>query len=71
MKRPQIHLLQCLLIVTCSFVVQPCLSQEKTNKPGSGYLFTPVKLLEATEVQNQQATNTSGPFPLFPFLRVS
>jgi bleomycin hydrolase len=42
-------------------------AQEKTNKKGSEYKFTPVKNLDATEVQNQNMTGTCWSFSSLSF----
>lgn len=42
-------------------------AQDKTNKPGSSYSFTIIRQVEATEVQNQQATNTCWSFSSLSF----
>lgn len=42
-------------------------AQEKSNKPGSGYTFTTIKQVEATDVQNQNATNTCWSFSALSF----
>src|SRR3954469_11049011 len=42
-------------------------SQERTNKKGSEYKFTPVKILDATAVQNQNMTSTCWSFSSLSF----
>lgn len=51
------------LILFTSFVN----AQEKTNKKGSDYIFTTIKNLESTAIQNQNQTNTCWSFSSLSF----
>ncbi len=42
-------------------------AQERTNKKGSEYKFTPVKIIDATAVQNQNMTSTCWSFSSLSF----
>lgn len=57
------HFLLPILLLS-AFILS---AQEKTNKPGSSYSFTVIKQVEATEVQNQQSTNTCWSFSALSF----
>ena len=52
-----------LFILSCSLVH----AQPKINKIGSEYIFTPIKTLEATDVQNQNQTSTCWSFSSLSF----
>jgi bleomycin hydrolase len=51
-------------LLSCSIFIS---AQERTNKKGSEYKFTPVKILEATAVQNQNQTSTCWSFSSLSF----
>ena len=53
-----------LLFILSCFLVQ---AQQKINKKGSEYVFTPVKTLETTDVQNQNQTSTCWSFSSLSF----
>lgn len=56
--------------IICLFLLislHPALSQEPTNKKDSKYSFTVIKNLEATDVQNQNATSTCWSFSSLSF----
>jgi bleomycin hydrolase len=53
-----------VLLAICSFLAQ---AQVSTNKKGSAYKFTPVKVLEATPVQSQDRTSTCWSFSSLSF----
>lgn len=57
---------------TLSFIIAAAFSlsvsaQDKTNKKGSEYKFTAIKNLDATAVQNQNATGTCWSFSSLSF----
>lgn len=56
--------------LTLALLISTCLvtAQEKTNKKDSEYRFTIVKNLDATAVQNQNATSTCWSFSTLSFL---
>lgn len=53
-----------LIFILSCFLVH---AQPKINKKGSEYFFTPIKILEATEVQNQNQTSTCWSFSSLSF----
>lgn len=65
--KPSVSLIKILFLFYFLNICLPLSAQEKINKPGSTYSFTVIRQVEATDVQNQNATNTCWSFSSLSF----